>query len=242
MNENILEVNRLHLRNIIKDMGDERLIKEEEAFKVMYTYDAVSLEGSNKIPFEDVSRLISVGELPRYSEREHKEVLNHVKCFEEIERWVRKDYELTEVRLKDLHEMLVKDIFQGGLYRNVNIQITGAAHQPPNHVKVYDRMKKIFNDGENDNLTNYEKAILIPARIAKVHPFLDGNGRLARLIMNFYLMKAQHLPITIPLRIRDKYFKAIESYKIDKNLKPLEELIGTKLIIRYERLINNLEK
>lgn len=242
MERNLLEVNRLHLKNIIKDMGDEKLLKEQHSFKVLYTYDAVGLEGTNKIPFEDVARLIKVGKINHYSEREQKEVLNHVACFKEIKKWVKDDVVLTEELLKDLHELLVKDIFQGGIYRNVNIQITDAIHQPPNHIKVYDRMKKIFNDETLMNLSNYEKAILIPARIAKVHPFLDGNGRLVRLIMNFYLMKADYLPISVSLDLRDKYFRTIECYKVERDIKPLEKFIEDSLILRYDKLIRSLEK
>lgn len=239
---NILETNRLHLNNIIKDMGEEKITKENLAFEVSYTYDAVGLEGTNKIPYEAVGRLIKVGQIDTYSEREHKEVLNHIKAFDLVKKWVAKDVTLTEEMLKDLHEILVKDIFQGGIYRNLNIQIPAATHQPPDHLKVYDRMGRIFNDNDIKALSNFDKAILVPALIAKIHPFLDGNGRLARLIMNFYLMKAGYIAISVPLDARDEYFACLEEYKVNRNLKPLKTFIVAELNKRYEALIKRLEK
>ena len=71
-----------------------------------------------------------------------RKFLNHVRAYDLIAKWAKEGTNLTEELVKDLHEVLVKDIFQGGVYRNVNIQIKGASHQPPDYIKVYDRMKK----------------------------------------------------------------------------------------------------
>ena len=112
-------------------MTDQEALEDiMEAFKVVYTYDAISLEGQNRIPYEDVKTLIQRKTLLEYSEREQKEVLNHVLAFEKILSMVKHKEAMTEDKLKDLHEMVVDGIFQGGVYRNVNIQMMGSTHQP----------------------------------------------------------------------------------------------------------------
>ncbi|MDL2292804.1 Fic family protein, partial [Acholeplasma sp. OttesenSCG-928-E16] len=184
MDKDLLGVAKRHLSLLLAECDLEKLNDINNNFDCKYAYDAVSLEGKNKIPYEEVINLIKTGDILKYSEREKKEILNHHNTFKHVKKMVESNISLTEDRLKDLHEMLLLDIITGGTYRNVNIQIFGAKHQPPDNVKVYDRMKKLF-----DNLKlmedGIEKAVYAHAQIAKIHPFLDGNGRLARLVMNY---------------------------------------------------------
>lgn len=242
MEKDILEVQRNHLHNILKEVEPNALNKIMEAFKVIYTYDAISLEGQNRIPFEDVKKLIERKTLLEYSEREQKEVLNHLKTFEKVLNMLEHKEQLTEDKLKDLHEMIVDGIFQGGVYRNVNIQMMGSTHQPTDHAKVYDRMHKLFSSLDTTSFKNpLEEAVHIHATLAKIHPFLDGNGRLARIVLNYYLMKANYLPISIPIRLKASYIENLEIFKSEKNIEPLMSFFENLLIERYEDVISALE-
>lgn len=242
MEKDILEVQHNHLQNILKERDDEALDDVMKDFTVRYTYDAISLEGNNKIPFEDVKRLIDLKVLGSHSEREQKEVLNHVKAFEFIIDMVSKNIPMDEDVMKDIHEMVVDGIFQGGVYRNVNIQMMGSTHQPTDHAKVYDRMHKLFKEVSEINYKHpIDKAVHVHAGIAKIHPFLDANGRLARLVLNYYLMTAGYLPITIPVSDKDKYIDLLEIYKSEKNIQPLESYVKDLMTTRYEEVITALE-
>lgn len=242
MEKEILEVNRLHLNNIVKDMGEEKLLELKERFMLEYTFDAVGMEGKNKIPLNEVARLYKAGMINGYSEREQKEVVNHLEAYKLMKKWLKDGItDIDEEKLKDLHEVLVRDIFQGGIYRNVNIQIVGAKHQPTSHFKVYDKMKKAFNNEEYEQMSDFEKALYSSAQIAKIHPFFDANGRVGRLVMNFYLMKAGYIPISISEELRDEYFNHLETFKIDDNIEPLTKFIKNLINKRYESLINELE-
>lgn len=242
MEKEILEINRLHLANIKKDMGEKRILELKEEFTMQYTFDAISMEGKNKIPLKEIKRLAKNGVIDKYSEREQKEVLNHIEGFKLINEWIEYNIaDIDEERIKDLHEILVRDIFQGGTYRNVNIQIVGAKHQPTSHAKVYDRMKRAFSREVLAEMSDFEKAIYYSAQIAKIHPFFDANGRVGRLVMNFYLIKAGYLAISIPTKFRDEYFTHLETFKIEDNIKPLTNFIKQLLVKRYETLIAELE-
>lgn len=241
MEQQLLQMHKKSLSNLMQEKKIISIYDIDQDFIVKYTYDAVSMEGKNKVPYEQVKTLLNTNVLIGFSEREKKEILNHAACFKKIVKLVESNQDLTEEQIKDLHELLVKDIFIGGVYRNVNIQIVGAAHQPPDHIKVYDRMKKLFNKMKESNLNDFDKGIYIHAQISKIHPFLDGNGRLARLILNYYLIKAGYIPITIPVAKRNEYFNNIEIFKIEKNIEPLTNFIVKLLNERYERLIEQLE-
>ncbi|MBE0700737.1 MAG: Fic family protein [Acholeplasmataceae bacterium] len=241
MEKDLLEVERMHLSNILKECDPKQALEVEEQFAIVYTYDAVGMEGKNRVPFEDVKRCLHTKALLEYSERERKEILNHVKAFEYVSREAKENKPFDEEKLKDVHEILMDGIFQGGIYRNVNVQIFGASHQPPDYIKVYDRMSKFFQSLPEFKGNPLEKAVYAHASIAKIHPFLDGNGRLARLVLNYFLIKENYLPISIPVDMRLTYFGYLETFKVEKDIQSLLDFIKELLIKRYEEVIKKLE-
>ncbi len=241
MEKELLEIVRQHLSNVVKECEQQQIEEAEKKFALIYTYDAVGMEGHNRIPYEDVKRLSHAKALLEYSEREQKEILNHLKALEYVINEAKEGKPLNEEKLKDIHEILVEGIFQGGVYRNVNINIFGASHQPPDYVKVYDRMSKFFTNIDHFEGTVLEKASYAHASIAKIHPFVDANGRLAKLALNYFLIQGDYLPISIPLEMREIYIERLESFKSDKDIEPLTEFFKTLLIKRYEEVLKELD-
>ena len=131
MEKDLLEVEKQHLANVMKETDQSVLDEIEKKFALLYTYDAVGMVGKNRIPYEDVKRCSQAKALLEYSEREQKEILNHLKAFEFVMNEAKTKAPFNEEKMKDIHEILVDGIFQGGVYRNVNINIFGATHQPP---------------------------------------------------------------------------------------------------------------
>ena len=168
-------------------------------------------------------------------------VYNNFKGYEMVMKHVESNGELTEEFLKDVHEQLLNGIINGGLYRNVDIKIKGSAHTPCSYLKVYDRMAKFFYDINHFEGTPLELAAYTHLQIAKVHPFLDGNGRLARLMLNFQLVKAGYLPISLPSKYREQYFNCLEEFKVNKTTVPFMELLEHRLNREYDRLIGIID-
>jgi len=241
MEKDLLEVERQHLRNVVKECDPQHIEDLEKKFALAYTYDAVGMVEKNRISYEDVKRLSQAKALLEYSEREQKEILNHLKAFDYVVKEVKEKKEFTEDKLKDIHEILVDGIFQGGVYRNVNISIFGASHQPPDYVKVYDRMAKFFKNLSEFEGTPLERAAYAHASIAKIHPFVDANGRLAKLVLNYFLMMHDYLPISIPLVQRETYIAHLETFKSEKDLKPIHNFFKEILVKRYENVLKELD-
>ncbi|MCU0104516.1 Fic family protein [Acholeplasma vituli] len=242
MERGLLEAEKKHLLLALKEASKEELQQIEAAFELENACAAIGFEGNNHITHEEVERLIKTRRLLDRSEREQKEVLNHVRAFDFIKQAVNEKKELTEEFLKDVHQIILEDIMVGGLYRQVNIQLIGSTHQPPDHVKVYDRMKKFFMNLEEFKGDAIELACYVHLSISKIHPFVDGNGRLARLMMNFILMKNDYLPISISREHIQAYFKALDVFKEQKDMTPMIDLVTERLMKRYNDVNQILNK
>lgn len=153
-------------------------------------------------------------------------IINQKNAFLHIIDMVKNNKPMTESELKDLHQILMEGInTKGGLYRNVDISINGSHHTPPSYIKVYDRMGKYFDylEAPFDDLITYISYTHL--QLAKIHPFLDGNGRCARLVLNYELMIHGFLPISILPERRREYFETLESFKVDKDPTPFHNFL-----------------
>jgi Fic family protein len=241
MEKDLLEVERVHLSNVLDELDVEQTEKLDQSFGIVYTFDALGIAGTNRIPFEDVKRLLHNKALIGYSEREQKEILNHYKAFMFVRDDAQAHHALDEEKIKDIHELVVDGIMQGGVYRNVNVQFYNQTHQPPDYVKVYDRMNKHVGKIRDFKGSVIEKAVFAHAGIAKIHPFLDGNGRVAMLVMNHVLIDHGYLPLSIPLEQKETYRTHLETFKVEKDIAPLVGFIKSLLVSRYEDVIKSLE-
>jgi len=242
MDLDLLEVDKVHFNELREHVDPQKFMDIIKNFLFKFTYDSITIEGKNALSQEDVKNLlfkkIIVTQLP---EREQKEALNYQKAFEHILKLVSSRKVLTEDILKDLHEMLVSGIFLGGQYRKVNIQIKDSMHQPPDYVKVYDRMAKFFYDLDNFKGTTIQRACFAHAQIFKIYPFLEGNGRLARLVLNYILLYDGYMPVSIPLSEKENYLNHIDTFKEEKDLSPFVGFIQKLLLEAYETYIEQLE-
>ena len=129
--------------------------------------------------------------------------------------------------VKDIHELLMDNIFQGGIYRNVDVRITGAVHHPPSPSQMYIEIKNFYSDLlHKSDLNPIELAAWTHAEFVKIHPFVDGNGRTSRLIMNYQLLANGFLPVSIPKSSRFDYFDVLESYAMNSDLAPFANMIA----------------
>lgn len=193
-----------------------------------FIFNSLSFE-TRKITLEDVNNVISNNQT-NIEDNYKLHIVNYKNAFDHLLKLLNEKQSLNEDNLKDLHEILMNEVNVGGLYRNVDISIKNSNHTPPAHLKVYDRMKKYFLTlDEIDDVI--EKAAYSLVQLDKIHPFLDGNGRLARLVLNYVLLENNYLPIIIPHIEKNNYFKYIEEFKVNKNINPFKDFI-TELLVK----------
>lgn len=210
-------------------------------FACVYTKNSSCIEGKILVSVEDVVS-ITKGYPVRIDETLKRSIYNHFRTYEYMNEYLSLDKPFTEDFVKDLHEKLLEGIINGGLYRNTNLSIKGSSHTPCDYIKVYDRMKKYYNTLEYYEGSSLQKAAYAHLQLAKIHPFLDGNGRLARLVLNYMLKKEGYLPISIPAKQKELYFSLLEEFKVNKTQTPFEEYLEDLLNKEYDRLIEIINR
>ena len=242
MDYEALQGKRDYLQQNISALPEPVLKNYEDTFAVEYTHNSTAIEGNTlslmetKLVLEDK---LSVG---GKTLREIYEVVNHDKAFTYVQKRVAEGKPLDEGIVKDIHELLMENIFQGGIYRNVEVRITGAAHRPPPPSQMYSEIKNFYADlPHKGDFNPIEMAAWTHAEFVKIHPFADGNGRTSRLIMNYQLMAHGFLPISIPKDSRIDYFEVLESYAIHGDLKPFANMIADIEETRLDWYISAIE-
>lgn len=212
------------------------------AFEVEYTHNSTAIEG-NTLSLMETKLLIedrlSIG---GKNLREIYEVVNHNKAFAYVNQQIKEGLPLGEKAIKDIHSILMDNIMVGGIYRNVNVYISGAQHTPPTPDEMYRQIKNFYIDLEiKKDISSIELAAWTHAEFVKIHPFVDGNGRTSRLLMNYQLMANGYLPISIPKEDRLKYFECLETYAVENNLNSFIELIADLEEKRLDFYINAIQ-
>ena len=208
---------------------------------VEWTYNSNAIEGNTLTIYETkvVLEGITVG---GKSLKEHLEVINHKEAIGYLENLINNKIELSEFEIKNIHNLILRNIDSdnAGKYRSENVIISGAKHTPPNHVIVKEEMEKLIYNYHND-WSEYHpiaRTNLLHGEFVKIHPFIDGNGRTARLLLNFELMKNGYPPIVIKTINRVEYYESLDYAHTTMDYTQFIDLVS-KLIIESE---NNLLK
>lgn len=200
-----------------------------EKLIVDWTYHSNAIEGNTLTLIETkvVLEGITIG---GRSVIEHLEAINHKHAIEYIEDVINQEIDITQQTMRMIHGFILKDIDNknAGVYRSVNVIITGATHIPPNHMMVPELMQKLSAEYEQEWSTYHPviQACLLHTEFVKIHPFIDGNGRTARLLLNLELMKHGYPPIVITKERRRDYYDALDTAHTTLDYSPFIQLIA----------------
>ncbi len=211
----------------------------EKDFDLTYTHNSTAIEGNTltlietKVILED---RITVG---GKSLREIYEVVNHQKAFEYLKKCIADNLPLSEDIAKDLHSILMENIIVGGVYRKEEVRITGAGFKPPCGNEMYFQIKNFYEDLnlKKELLNPIELAAWTHAEFVRIHPYLDGNGRTARLLMNYQLLAGGYLPVSISKEERLQYYDALDKYAANGDLTPFTDFTAILEEARLDDLI-----
>ena len=194
--------------------------KLEEQFIVEWTYNTNAIEG-NTLTLRETELVISRGlTIGNKTLKEHFEAINHKEGIRYLYDFIKKKKELDENTLLVLHKTILRNIndTECGKYRNSNVMITGAVHIPPSAAKIQRLMNEFFEwyYGNKTKIPIPCLAALAHYKIVNIHPFIDGNGRTARLLMNLILIQNGYPPAVILHVDRRKYYRVLKEADKDK--------------------------
>lgn len=151
---------------------------------------------------------------------------------------------ISEWDIKGLHQLVLRNVdnSNAGRYRDCNVYISGASSTPPDYVVVPDYMQQLVKEYESwQDYHPIVRASLLHGELVKIHPFIDGNGRTSRLLMNIDLMRDGYVPIVITKENRPIYYDSLDrahstnDYTDFINLVSISEL---KMLKRYLEMLD----
>lgn len=206
-----------------RPLSAEQVAHLNEVFDTEYTYESNRIEG-NTLTLLETDLIINKGlTVSGKKMQEHLEAVNHKNAIEYIRDIVHDDQELSEETLRKLHAIVLAgiDFKNAGVWRVDRVRILGSRHICPNPIKIPMLMKEFFDYYEANK--NTQHPVILSAnmheKLVTIHPFIDGNGRTARLMMNLILLKHGY-PITIissENKARAEYYQTLEMAQISDN-------------------------
>jgi Fic family protein len=238
------KINGLRERYYKASIGKEALIKliaETEVAEQVYNSNAIE---NSTITLEETEKILLQIDLDRFiSEREIFEAKNLARVVEYIDKKA-KEQELNLETILLLHKILISNIRDdvAGRFRKENEWVRVGSHIAVDPKEVIERLEKMFTEY---NATSYENVI---KRIAKlhltfehIHPFIDGNGRIGRVINNYLLIREGFVPINIKFIDRKMYYEAFKEFDLTGSTEIMEEIVGRALTNSYHKRLAYLE-
>ncbi|MCX6722837.1 MAG: Fic family protein [Candidatus Staskawiczbacteria bacterium] len=238
------KVSGLRERYYKASTGKEALIKliaETEVAEQVYNSNAIE---NSTLSLEETEKILLQIDLDRFiTEREIFETKNLARVVEYIDKRA-KEQELNLEVILSLHKMLISNIRDdvAGRFRNDNEFVRVGNHIAPNPKEVLGRLEKMLSEY---NATSHENII---KRIAKLHlafehthPFVDGNGRIGRVINNYLLIREGFVPINIKFIDKKKYYEAFKEFDEKGITAIMEEIVGKALTNSYHKRLAYLE-
>ncbi|GEN85186.1 cell division protein Fic [Sporosarcina luteola] len=178
-----------------------------------WTYNSNAIEG-NTLTMNETKVVLEGITVGGKTLREHLEVINHRDAINYVEEIVQKKESLSEWQIKNVHRLVLKGIDDAyaGVYRREQVFISGAKHTPPAHYRIQEKMEQMMNWYYEDgiHLHAVERGAMLHAIFVGIHPFVDGNGRTSRLLLNLELMKDGFPPVVIKVENRLAYYEALD--------------------------------
>lgn len=225
------------------------LSKIEEALAIEYTYESNRIEG-NTLTLQETALVIEEGlTIGGKSLREHLEAINHNEAIAFIKDIAQGEEPINERTILQIHALILRGIDRenAGRYRTVPVLISGSRHVPPQPYLIEKQMEDFllrFREMENEGIHPVDIAAYLHDELVRIHPFIDGNGRTSRLLMNLYLLHHGYVMVLLKGDAESKlaYYKALEASHVDKNPAPFRQLVEKVELAALQRYIQLIEE
>ena len=215
----------------LRPLNEGEIKRLQEDFAIENTYNSNAIEGST-ITLDETYMIIKEGiTIGGKSIREHLEIIGYKEAFDYVVDIAKNKADLTEKMIRDIHYLVLQDNKQArGRYRNVPVRV--GTHIAPQPYLVNPLMEKLLENNREWTKDNTIKAVSnFHLEFETIHPFIDGNGRTGRLILNLELIKNGYLPINIKYKDIEKYFNCFNEYRKNEN-KDISQMV--KLVANYQ--------
>jgi len=237
------------IKNLETEISDFRqtpldkmaLEKLKEHFRTHHIFHSAGIEG-NRLTLQETALVLKEGiDISGKPLKDSIEVKNLGRAFDFLFELAQKEVPITENYIKQIHQLIIGDdpSLSPGEYRNIGVIITGSEHKPPEPFEVPIKMMELFEWlNENQHQNTLFVAAIAHHEFVKIHPFKDGNGRTARILLNLILLKKGFPICNIRRDERPAYYDAL-TLADNGHYEPIIEIVAencTTLFSEYIRL------
>lgn len=219
------------LKNI-RPLSTESVRRLSEDFMIDYTYNSNAIEG-NTLTLPETELVLKEGvTIAGKPLRHHLEAIGHKDAYYYVEDLVKIQTPISEKTIRDIHSLVLMDRqTDKGIYRSVPVRIGTFYPCQPYEVPI--KMEQLMAEyhSEMQKLHIIERIALFHLKFETIHPFIDGNGRVGRLLLNLELMKEGYPPINIKFSDRGRYYDCFNRYRENDN----DHSKMTELVAEYSR-------
>lgn len=212
-----------------------------EEFIVEYTYNSNAIEG-NTLTLRETDLVLRGLTIDSKPLKDHMEAVGHKEAFDFVSELVKDNVPISEGIIKQIHYLVLADKREDrGVYRRVPVRIMGAQHEPVQPYLIEPKMEQLLYDFAASTEHIVTKLARFHIEFAGIHPFIDGNGRTGRLLVNLELMKSGLPPIDIKFTDRIAYYNAFDEYYVKHNLSLMENLFAGYINARLDMYLDMLQ-
>ena len=218
------------------------LSRLRDEFMVDYTYNSIAIEG-NTLTLKETALVLQGMTIDQKPLKDHLEAVGHRDAFLFMEELAQRKARLREYEIKTIHSLVLMDKPEDrGIYRRVPVTIAGAFTQPVQPYLIQPKMEELLRTNEQRKKTMHpiERIARFHLEFEGIHPFIDGNGRTGRLIMNLELIRNGYPSINVKFTDRKKYYEAFDVYYRDGTADAMIDLIGGYCAERINRFLDVL--
>lgn len=212
-----------------------------EEFIIEYTYNSNAIEG-NTLTLRETDLVLRGLTIDQKPLKDHMEAVGHKEAFDFVSELVKDNVPISENIIKQIHYLVLADKKEDrGVYRRVPVRIMGAQHEPVQPYLIGPKMEQLLYDFAAGTEHIVTKLARFHIEFEGIHPFIDGNGRTGRLLVNLELMKAGFPPIDIKFTDRITYYNAFDEYHAKNDLSAMETLFAGYINARLDMYLDMLQ-
>ena len=210
--------------------GELERLRDE--FIIEYTYNSNAIEG-NCLTMRETALVLEGITIAKKPLKDHLEAVGHRDAFLYVQRLVTDNTPITENTIRDIHALILIDRPEDrGLYRRIPVKIMGARHEPPQPWQVPLLMEQLMERHHGSSRHPAAEAAAFHMEFERIHPFIDGNGRTGRLVLNLMLMRAGYPPIDVKYSDRQRYYACFDYANADTSANAMEAMVADYLEAR----------
>lgn len=229
--------------NARRPLTQGELERLNEEFMIEFTYNSNAIEG-NTLTLQETAMVLEGITIDQKPLKDHLEAVGHKDAFLYVQDIVSNKIPLSEFVIKNIHSLVLMNKPEDkGVYRRVPVRIMGALTEPVQPYMIEPKITELLAENEKRKATMniIERVARFHLEFESIHPFIDGNGRTGRLLMNFELMQNGYPPINVKFTDRKRYYDAFDSYSRNQDATPMTNLIAEYVTERLEQYLRVID-